>query len=76
MGGSDFHAAVEQLEDPHSELCRLWNREHDEHVLRRLLEVLEAEFEPRTLQAFRRQVLAGAGAEEVAAELGMSVGAA
>jgi RNA polymerase sigma-70 factor (ECF subfamily) len=75
-GGSDFHAAVEQLEDPHSGLSRVWDREHDEHVLRRLLELLDDEFEPRTLQAFRRQVLDGAGAEEVATELGMSVGAA
>ncbi len=75
-GGSDFHAALEQLEDPQSELSRLWDREHDQHVLRRLLELMESEFEPRTLQAFRRQVLDGAGAEQVAAELGMSVGAA
>ena len=75
-GGSDFHAAVEQLEDPHSELSRRWEHEHDEHVLRRLLEMLEAEFEPRTLQAFRRQVLDGAAADVVAAEIGISVGAA
>src|SRR5262249_35643733 len=27
-GGSDFHAAVEQLEDPHSALSQLWEREH------------------------------------------------
>jgi RNA polymerase sigma-70 factor (ECF subfamily) len=75
-GGSDFHAAVEQLEDPNSELSQLWDREHDDHVLRRLLELMETEFEPRTLLAFRRQVLDGTGAEQVAAELGMSVGAA
>jgi RNA polymerase sigma-70 factor (ECF subfamily) len=75
-GGSDFHAAVEQLEDPNSGLSRVWDREHDEHVLRSLLELMDGEFEPRTLRAFRRQVLDGAAAEEVAAELGMSVGAA
>jgi RNA polymerase sigma-70 factor (ECF subfamily) len=75
-GGSDFRAAVEQLADPHSELSRRWEREHDEHVLRRLLEWLEEEFEQRTLQAFRRQVLDGVAADAVAAELGMSVGAA
>jgi RNA polymerase sigma factor (sigma-70 family) len=75
-GGSDFHAGIEQLEDPHSALSRLWEREHDEHVLRRLLELLEAEFEPRTLQEFRRQVLDGVAADEVAAKLGISVGAA
>lgn len=76
VGGSDFHAAVEQLEDPHSALSRVWDHEHDEHVLRRLLELMEGEFEARTLRAFRRQVLDGVAAEEAAAELGMSVGAA
>jgi RNA polymerase sigma-70 factor (ECF subfamily) len=75
-GGSDFQAVVEQLEDPHSELSRRWEREHDEYVLRRLLELMEGEFEPKTLQAFRRQVLDGIAADQVAAELEMSVGAA
>jgi RNA polymerase sigma-70 factor (ECF subfamily) len=75
-GGSDFQAVLEQFEDPHSELSRAWEREHEEHILRRLLELMEGEFEPKTLQAFRRQVLDGGAAEAVAAELGMSVGAA
>jgi RNA polymerase sigma-70 factor (ECF subfamily) len=75
-GGSDFQAVLEQLEDPHSELSKRWEREHEEHILRRLLELMEGEFEPKTLQAFRRQVLDGVAAEAVAAELGMSVGAA
>jgi DNA-directed RNA polymerase specialized sigma24 family protein len=74
-GGSDFQSAVGQLEDAQSELSQLWDREHDEHVLRRLLEMLESEFTAKTLQAFRRQVIDGAAAEEVAAELGMSLGA-
>jgi RNA polymerase sigma-70 factor (ECF subfamily) len=75
-GGSDFQAVIEQLEDPHSELSQRWAREHDEHILRRLLDLLEGEFEAKTLQAFRRQVLDGIAAEQVAAELGMTVGAA
>jgi RNA polymerase sigma-70 factor (ECF subfamily) len=44
-------------------------------VLRRLLELLGREFEPKTLQAFRRVGLDGAKAREVAEELGMTVGA-
>jgi RNA polymerase sigma-70 factor (ECF subfamily) len=75
-GGPDFQAAVEQLADSDSELSRRWDREHDEHVVRRLLVLLEGEFEPKTLQAFRRQVLDGQPAERAAAELGLSVGAA
>jgi len=31
-------AAREKLEDPESDLSRLWDKEHDEHVSRRLLE--------------------------------------
>jgi len=74
-GGSDFHDLLDQLEDPHSEMSRQWDREHDQHVVQRLLELLEGEFTARTLQAFRRQVFDGAEAEAVAAELEMTVGA-
>src|SRR5262245_37718619 len=74
-GGSDFQIVLDQLEDPGSELSRQWDREHDDHVLRRLLELLEDELSPKTLQAFRRQVLDGAEPEAVAAELEMTVGA-
>lgn len=74
-GGSDFHILLEQLEDSESELSKAWDREHDEHVVRRLLVLLEDEFTAKTLQAFRRQVFEGIEAEAVAAELEMSLGA-
>lgn len=65
----------ERLEDPDSDLSRAWDREHDEFVARRLLELMEPEFSPTTWLAFRRQVLDGTPAVEVAAELGTSVNA-
>lgn len=68
-------AAWEQLEDSESELARAWDREHDEYVARRLLELIEPEFTPTTWLAFRRQVVDGLPAAEVAAELGTSVNA-
>ena len=68
-------AVLDQLEDPASDLSRRWDREHDQHVLQRLLELIEPEFRPATWQAFRRQVIDGAPAEAVAAELGMTVNA-
>jgi RNA polymerase sigma-70 factor (ECF subfamily) len=71
-GGSEFLHVVEQFEDPNSSLSEQWNAEHDEHVLRRLLALMEAEFEPNTVQAFRRLVFDGARAAVVAAELNMS----
>jgi RNA polymerase sigma factor (sigma-70 family) len=61
-----------QLEDPESEPSHAWDREHNEHVVRRLLELLEPEFEPATWRAFRLQVLEGKGSAEAAAELGLS----
>ncbi len=67
---------IEQLEDENSQASKLWNREHDAHVLRELLISIEPEFEPSTFQAFRRQVYDAAPAVQIARELGISVGAA
>ncbi len=75
VGGSDFDAMLDQLEDPNSSLSRLWDQEHDQHVARGLLAYLEPQFEPQTWAAFRRVVLDGVKATEAAAELGMSVNA-
>jgi RNA polymerase sigma-70 factor (ECF subfamily) len=75
VGGTDFHQVLEQLEDEHSELSQLWDEQHDRHVLQELLRQAAAEFEPKTMQAFRRLALDGVPAQQVADELGMSVGA-
>jgi RNA polymerase sigma-70 factor (ECF subfamily) len=45
-------------------------------VLRCLLDLIQEEFEPITLRAFRRLALEGASGAEVADELGVSVAAA
>jgi RNA polymerase sigma-70 factor (ECF subfamily) len=72
---SGVAAALSQLEDPDSELNRRWDEEHDQYVLRCLLDVLALEFEASTVQAFRRVALEGASSEQAARELGLSVGA-
>jgi RNA polymerase sigma-70 factor (ECF subfamily) len=66
-----------QLSDPNSELSRLWDREHDRHVLRRLLEFLESDsqFAPSTLAAFRLVVFDEVKPAVAAAELGLTVNA-
>lgn len=64
-----------QLADPSSALSRLWDQEHDEHVVRRLLELIETEFAPNTLRAFRRVVFDEVKPAQAAKELGMSVNA-
>src|SRR5262249_48404963 len=72
-GGSGATAALHDLAHPHSELNRQWDEEHDRYVLDCLLDLVEQEFEPLTVQAFRRLALDGAAGAEVASELGMSV---
>jgi RNA polymerase sigma-70 factor (ECF subfamily) len=74
-GGLVVLQRIEELADPDSPLSRLWDEEHDEHVLRRLLGLMEQEFEPATLRAFRRLTFDGASGQQVADELGMSVAA-
>ena len=74
-GGSDGALLLDQLADPHSDLSRLWNQEHDRHVARRLLAAIRADFEPTTWTAFERCTLEGKNASAVAAELGISVNA-
>ena len=74
-GDSDFLKMLDELEDPNSGLSRLWDQQHDQHVARRLMELVEPQFEPSTWRAFRRVALDGVKAAVVAAELGMSVNA-
>jgi RNA polymerase sigma factor (sigma-70 family) len=64
-----------QLEDPASDLSRTWDEEHDRHVVRRLLQLIEADFEPATWRAFQLVVLEGRSASEAAAELALSANA-
>jgi RNA polymerase sigma factor (sigma-70 family) len=66
---------LRQLEDPDSRLTAQWEREHDRHVVGRLLALLEPDFQPRTFDAFRRVMLQGQAPALVAAELGISVNA-
>src|SRR5438132_3479657 len=44
-GDSDLARQLDELEDPHSTLSQLWDREHDRHVAQRLLELIQPEFE-------------------------------
>ncbi|HET6884032.1 MAG TPA: sigma-70 family RNA polymerase sigma factor [Pirellulales bacterium] len=67
--------AFDQLQDPASDLARLWDAEHDQQVVHRLLRLLEPEFTPATWRAFRLLVLEGKTTVEVAAQLGITVNA-
>jgi RNA polymerase sigma-70 factor (ECF subfamily) len=75
QGGSSATAALQHIADPDSELNRQWDVEHDRYVVHCLLDLVEEEFEPVALQAFRRLALDGASGAEAAEELGLSVAA-
>jgi RNA polymerase sigma-70 factor (ECF subfamily) len=75
MGAFPDESPLTDLADPNSELARQWDEEHDRYVLRRLMELIEPMFEPKTLQAFRRVVFDGAAPRQVAEELGMTYAA-
>lgn len=74
-GNSDIDARLAQLDDPASEMSQIWNREHDQYVLRQLLAVAEPHFAPNTWMAFCRVALDGAKADVVAQEMGISLNA-
>jgi RNA polymerase sigma-70 factor (ECF subfamily) len=75
QGGSGATAALQEIADPDSELNRQWDEEHDRYVVHCLLDLVDEEFEPVTLQAFRRLALDGVSGAETAQELGLSVAA-
>ena len=45
---------LERLSDPNGDLAREWDRDHDRHVVERLLAVVRPDFTPTTWEAFRR----------------------
>jgi RNA polymerase sigma factor (sigma-70 family) len=58
------------LEDPRSELSRLWDTEHDRYVIRSLLERVRPEFDDKTWDIFQRLVFGGCSPREIARDLG------
>ncbi len=74
-GGSNIDARLAQLDDPASEISKIWNRQHDQYVLRQLLDLTEPHFAPKTWKAFCRVALEGAKPEAVAQELEISLNA-
>ncbi|MEO1529105.1 MAG: sigma-70 family RNA polymerase sigma factor [Planctomycetota bacterium] len=74
-GGSDIDGRLAALEDPTSDVSRIWDRQHDQHVLSHLLAMTEPEFTPTTWDSFCRVALDGEKPASVAQELGISLNA-
>ena len=72
-GDSGFQGRLDELESPDSALSRLWDREHDQHVIASLMQRVQIDFDPKTWQAFRRHVQEGEPAGQVAEALDLSL---
>jgi RNA polymerase sigma-70 factor (ECF subfamily) len=72
---SDSASVLEQLADQRAPLSRLWDEQHERHVLHGLMEVVRPHFAEPTWRAFCRVVLDEVPARTVATELGTSVNA-
>lgn len=70
-GTSSLLEQLNQLEDDGSAISRIWNAEHDQHVISQLMEAVRPRFQAKTWEAFRRQMFDGQRADAVAAELNM-----
>ena len=73
--GAAAASVLDQLSDPAGGLSRLWDEQHDRHILHGLMEQVRPEFTGPTWQAFRRTALDEAPARVVAEELGLTVNA-
>ncbi len=66
---------LNQLADDNSTLSQLWDREHDEYIIKQLLKRIASDFEPITWQAFEAFVIQQQPANVVAQQLGITPGA-
>lgn len=66
---------LDQLEDPSSDLARELDLDHDRHVFRKMLAIIQPDFSAATWEAFRRFALDGLPAARVAEDLDLSVNA-
>jgi RNA polymerase sigma-70 factor (ECF subfamily) len=63
---------LDNLADPRNDLALAWDREHDQHLVDRLLTLVRPDFQATTWDAFQRFALDGEPARQVAESLGLS----
>lgn len=74
-GGSDFGGYLDQLADPQNPLSQAWDKEHDLHIMTKLLDMIRVQFTETTWEAFKGVALDGSSPDDVARELGITVNA-
>jgi len=71
-GQTDFLNTLHQLEDPASGLSRLWDREHDRHVAKALVDFVQKRLSEQSRAVLQRTVIGGESPAAVARDLGMT----
>jgi RNA polymerase sigma-70 factor (ECF subfamily) len=66
-------SSLDEFDLPDSALSQLWERDHDEHVAAALIQRVQGDFKPVAWQPFRRHVMEGEPAVEVAKALKLSL---
>lgn len=74
-GGEALAQAIAQISDPASKLSRQWDKDHDRYMFQKLVAIVKPDFAETTWEAFWRVVMKDEPPNEVAAALGISVGA-
>jgi RNA polymerase sigma-70 factor (ECF subfamily) len=72
VGLDPIDGFLERLSDPHGDVAREWDREHDKHVMQKVLAVVQPDFSATTWEAFQRFGVDGIPAAIVAGQLGLS----
>ena len=75
-GDSDFKRKLDEFADDNGETSGIWDREHDEHVMRRVMHLVQPKVAANTWKAFQRQVIDGISAADVAEEIDISLDSA
>ena len=75
IGGSAFLSRLDELSDPRSDLTEAWNAEHDDFILRCLLDKVLSNAQTNTAAIFRAAVIEEKPVDEVAKQYDTTVGA-
>ncbi len=73
--GPSVGEMAEQLQDPQSDISLMWEVEHDRFVLEQLLQMISNKFQEKSVTAFRWLALEQREADQVAADLGLTINA-
>ncbi len=71
----EYSDLVDQLGADDSAMSRLWDAEHDAYLVQRILEMVQRDFTPQTIQIFQRVVLDAEDAQSIASDLQITVNA-